>query len=86
LRGHGWRNETFKSQLSDRIRFEIARSRRIGTRACADLSLADPSATSPEMLGAELPRFQRLGDWTRRNYWDAIVTHMGCCCSGWYRQ
>ena len=42
---------------------------RIGTRACADLSLADLSATSPEMLGTELPRFQRLADRTRRNYW-----------------
>ncbi len=42
---------------------------RIGTRACADLAHADLSATSPEMLGVELPRFQRLADRTRRNYW-----------------
>jgi histidinol phosphatase-like enzyme (inositol monophosphatase family) len=42
---------------------------RIGTRECADASMADLSATSPEMLGVELPRFQRLADRTHRNYW-----------------
>jgi histidinol-phosphatase len=42
---------------------------RIGTRACADLAHAELSATSPEMLGGDLPRFRKLADRVRRNYW-----------------
>ncbi len=32
----------------------------VGTRACASLATAELSCTSPEMLGADLPRFQAL--------------------------
>jgi myo-inositol-1(or 4)-monophosphatase len=42
---------------------------RIGTRACTNLAHAELSATSPEMLGADLPRFRKLADRVRRNYW-----------------
>ncbi len=42
---------------------------RIGTRPCADLRLAELSCTSPEMLGGDLPRWQRLAARVRRNYW-----------------
>jgi histidinol phosphatase-like enzyme (inositol monophosphatase family) len=42
---------------------------RIGTRACPELGLAELSCTSPEMLGADLPAFQRLAGRVRRNYW-----------------
>ena len=42
---------------------------RVGTRACPDLALAELSCTSPEMLGADLPAFQRLAGRVRRNYW-----------------
>ena len=42
---------------------------RVGTRACPDLSHAELSATSPEMFGADLPRFQKLALRARRNYW-----------------
>ncbi len=41
----------------------------VGTRPCGDLALAELSATSPEMLGADLPRFQALARRTKRNYW-----------------
>ena len=40
-----------------------------GTRPCADLSLAELSATSPAMFGANLPRFEALSAQTRRTYW-----------------
>ncbi len=40
-----------------------------GTRACADLSLAELSATSPEMLGDHLPRWQLVATRAKRNYW-----------------
>jgi myo-inositol-1(or 4)-monophosphatase len=42
---------------------------RAGTRECADLSLAELSCTSPEMLGADLPRFQRVAARVRRTSW-----------------
>lgn len=40
-----------------------------GTRACADLAHAELSCTSPEMLGDDLPRWQRLAARARRNTW-----------------
>jgi myo-inositol-1(or 4)-monophosphatase len=40
-----------------------------GTRACARLEDAELSATSPEMLGDALPRWQRLSRATRRTSW-----------------
>ena len=42
---------------------------RIGCRPCASLADAELSCTSPEMLGADMPRWQRLADAVRRNYW-----------------
>jgi histidinol phosphatase-like enzyme (inositol monophosphatase family) len=41
----------------------------LGTRACPDLGLAELSCTSPEMLGDDLPRWQKLAGLVRRNYW-----------------
>jgi len=40
-----------------------------GTRRCATLAGAELSATSPEMLGADLPRFQRLASSVKRVTW-----------------
>lgn len=42
---------------------------RVGTRACGTLAQAELSATSPEMFGADLPRFQAVAAKVRRNYW-----------------
>ena len=41
----------------------------VGTRPCLDISLAELSATSPAMFGADLPRFDRLAGLVRRTYW-----------------
>ena len=41
----------------------------VGTRACPSLARAELSATSPEMFGGDLPRFQQLRPLVRRNYW-----------------
>jgi fructose-1,6-bisphosphatase/inositol monophosphatase family enzyme len=41
----------------------------IGTRKCSDLAYAELSATSPEMFGHDMPRWQKLADRARRNYW-----------------
>jgi myo-inositol-1(or 4)-monophosphatase len=40
-----------------------------GCRACPSLSNAELSCTSPEMLGAQKPRWERLRKAVRRNYW-----------------
>jgi histidinol phosphatase-like enzyme (inositol monophosphatase family) len=40
-----------------------------GCRRCLDLSDAELSCTSPEMLGADTPRWERLRRTVRRNYW-----------------
>jgi myo-inositol-1(or 4)-monophosphatase len=40
-----------------------------GCRRCPDLSDAELSCTSPEMLGADTPRWERLRRAVRRNYW-----------------
>jgi len=40
-----------------------------GTRACNLVGQAEVSATSPEMLGADLPRFQRLARAAKRVTW-----------------
>jgi histidinol phosphatase-like enzyme (inositol monophosphatase family) len=42
---------------------------RVGTRACPTVSQAELSATSPEMFGPDLPRFQSLAAKVRRTYW-----------------
>jgi myo-inositol-1(or 4)-monophosphatase len=41
----------------------------VGTRVCPDLSLAELSCTSPEMLGNDRPRWQNVANLVRRNYW-----------------
>jgi histidinol phosphatase-like enzyme (inositol monophosphatase family) len=38
-------------------------------RPCASLAEAELSCTSPEMLGPDQPRWQRLAGAVRRNYW-----------------
>ena len=40
-----------------------------GCRSCPDLRDAELSCTSPEMLGSDLPRWERLRRAVRRNYW-----------------
>jgi myo-inositol-1(or 4)-monophosphatase len=40
-----------------------------GCRPCAALTEAELSCTSPEMLGADAPRWNRLRGAVRRNYW-----------------
>jgi histidinol-phosphatase len=40
-----------------------------GCRPCASLADAELSCTSPEMLGSDQPRWQRLHAKVRRNYW-----------------
>jgi histidinol phosphatase-like enzyme (inositol monophosphatase family) len=42
---------------------------RAGCRPCPSLADAELSCTSPEMLGADQPRWQRLAGAVRRNYW-----------------
>jgi len=42
---------------------------RVGTRACPSLSLAELSCTSPEMLGDDAPRWQKVAAQVRRTYW-----------------
>jgi histidinol-phosphatase len=42
---------------------------RPGCRPCPSLDRAELSCTSPEMLGADQPRWQRLANAVRRNYW-----------------
>jgi myo-inositol-1(or 4)-monophosphatase len=42
---------------------------RIGCRPCPSLAEAELSATSPEMFGGDLPRFQRLAARCRRTVW-----------------
>jgi histidinol phosphatase-like enzyme (inositol monophosphatase family) len=41
----------------------------VGCRACPSLSDAELSCTSPEMLGDNAPRWERLRGAVRRNYW-----------------
>ena len=40
-----------------------------GCRQCLDLTDAELSCTSPEMIGADTPRWERLRAAVRRNYW-----------------
>ncbi len=41
----------------------------VGTRRCTELGLAELSATSPEMFGGDLGRFQAVAGLTRRVTW-----------------
>ncbi len=49
-----------------RTRFRATLGGTAGTRSCATLAAAELSCTSPEMLGADLPRWQRLAGAVRR--------------------
>jgi histidinol-phosphatase len=52
-----------------RTRFHGPYGGEIGCRPCPSLEQAELSCTSPEMLGPETVRWQRLADAARRNYW-----------------
>jgi histidinol phosphatase-like enzyme (inositol monophosphatase family) len=41
----------------------------VGARACPDLAHAELSCTSPEMLGDDMPRWQKVAARARRTYW-----------------
>jgi histidinol phosphatase-like enzyme (inositol monophosphatase family) len=49
--------------------FEGGFGGRVGTRGCAGLGLAELSATSPEMFGADVGRFQAVARAARRVTW-----------------
>ena len=53
-----------------------------GTRPCKDLSNAELSCTSPEMLGPDMPRFQTLRSQVRRNYWGGDCYAFGLLALG----
>jgi myo-inositol-1(or 4)-monophosphatase len=61
--------ERWIGQAGQPSRFRGPFGGRIGCRPCAALSDAELSATSPEMFGADLPRFQRLSGLARRTVW-----------------
>lgn len=50
-------------------RFRAPLGGKPGCRPCPALSEAELSCTSPEMLGADTPRWERLRRAVRRNYW-----------------
>jgi len=50
-------------------RFRGVLGGRAGCRPCPSLADAELSCTSPEMLGADTPRWERLRARVRRNYW-----------------
>jgi myo-inositol-1(or 4)-monophosphatase len=50
-------------------RFRGGLGGRIGCRPCLSLAHAELSCTSPEMLGVDAPRWERLRAGVRRNYW-----------------
>ena len=54
----------------------------IGTRICPDLSQAELSATSPEMFGADLPRFKNLAARSAATIGAATATLTACWHSG----
>jgi len=41
----------------------------VGCRTCPSIADAELSCTSPEMLGPDMPRWERLAAAARRNYW-----------------
>jgi myo-inositol-1(or 4)-monophosphatase len=49
--------------------FEGGFGGRVGTRRCAELGLAELSATSPDMFGADVGRFQAVARAARRVTW-----------------
>ncbi len=62
-------NERWIGAAGRPTRFRGPFGGRAGCRRCPRLADAELSCTSPEMLGAEMPRWQRLAAAVRRNYW-----------------
>jgi len=65
-----------------RTRFRGPYGGTAGCRKCASLAAAELSCTSPEMLGADEPRFRRLADAVRRNYWGGDCYAQGLLALG----
>ena len=55
---------------------------RAGCRPCPTLADAELSCTSPEMLGPDMPRWQRLAAAVSRNYWGGDCYAMGLLALG----
>ena len=55
---------------------------RAGTRICGNMAEAELSATSPEMLGSALPRFQNLARAVRRTSWGGDCYSYGLLALG----
>jgi myo-inositol-1(or 4)-monophosphatase len=53
-----------------------------GSRPCPSLADAELSCTSPEMLGTDMPRWQRLANAVRRNYWGGDCYAFGLLAIG----
>ena len=62
--------------------FRGAYGGRAGCRPCASLADAELSATSPEMLESDRPRWQRLVGAVRRNYWGGDCYAVGLLALG----
>ena len=61
--------ERWIGAVGRRTLFRGAYGGRAGCRPCRSLEDAELSCTSPEMLGPDQPRWQRLVGAVRRNYW-----------------
>ncbi len=61
--------ERWLGVAGEATRFEGGLGGTAGARRCARLEEAELSCTSPEMLGADLPRWQRLAGLVRRTTW-----------------
>ena len=62
--------------------FRGAYGGRAGCRKCATPADAELSCTSPEMLGPDMPRWQRLAGAVRRNYWGGDCYAVGLLAIG----
>jgi histidinol phosphatase-like enzyme (inositol monophosphatase family) len=62
--------------------FRGAYGGRIGCRKCPAPADAELSCTSPEMLGPDMPRWQRLAGAVRRNYWGGDCYAFGLLAIG----
>jgi len=62
--------------------FRGAYGGQVGCRQCASLADAELSATSPEMLEADRPRWERLAGSVRRNYWGGDCYAVGLLALG----
>jgi histidinol phosphatase-like enzyme (inositol monophosphatase family) len=55
---------------------------RAGCRPCSSVADAELSCTSPEMLVDDMPRWRKLADVVRRNYWGGDCYAMGLLALG----